>query len=191
VRLDAAALRDILELTIAGRGVVGAWDEAILPVLIGIGDHYAATSKFIEVEHLVSRSVTEVLSAVARPPSTELPRVLLAAADEEQHTLPLEALAAALAEAGIPSRLLGARVPLEALTETVARTGPSAVVIWSQLPPTGNPAQLARVLAAPHRPVLVAAAGPGWSKAELPPDALLLSSLTEAVAAVSAAVGPR
>jgi hypothetical protein len=117
--------------------------------------------------------------------------VLLAAADEEQHTLPLEALAAALAEAGIPSRMLGARVPLEALTETVARTGPRAVVIWSQLPPTGNPAQLAQVLAAPHRPLLVAAAGPGWSKAELPPDALLLSSLTEAVTAVSAALGPR
>jgi hypothetical protein len=191
VRLDAPALRDILELTVASRGVIDAWDETILPVLIGIGDHYAATSKFIEVEHLVSRSVTEVLSAVARPPSTELPRVLLAAADEEQHTLPLEALAAALAEAGIPSRMLGARVPLEALTETVARTGPRAVVIWSQLPPTGNPAQLAQVLAAPHRPLLVAAAGPGWSKAELPPDALLLSSLTEAVTAVSAALGPR
>jgi hypothetical protein len=191
VRLDAPALRDILGLTVAGRGVIGAWDEVILPVLIGIGEHYAATSKFIEVEHLISRSVTEALSAVARPPGTELPRVLLAAADEEQHTLPLEALAAALAEAGIPSRLLGARVPLEALTATVARTGPSAVVIWSQLPPTGNPAQLTHVLAGPHRPLLVAAAGPGWPKDEIPPDALPLGSLSEAVAAVSAALGPR
>ena len=43
------------------------------------------------------------------------PAILLACADEEQHSLPLEALAAALAETGVPSRLLGARVPPDAL----------------------------------------------------------------------------
>jgi methylmalonyl-CoA mutase cobalamin-binding subunit len=190
MRLDGDSLRDILEQTVARHGVIGAWDEVILPVLIGIGERYAATKRFIEVEHLVSRSITDVFSAVRRSPSGESPRILLTAADEEQHTLPLEALAAALSEAGVPSRLLGPRVPPQALTEAIARTGPAAVVIWSQLAHTADPAQLADILAAPHRPLLVAAAGPGWSKVDLPPGAVMLGSLSGAVQTVRAALAP-
>jgi MerR family transcriptional regulator, light-induced transcriptional regulator len=187
MRLDAHALRDILELTVATHGVVAAWEQVIMPVLIGIGERYEATRRLIEVEHLTSRTVTEVLAAVPRPTGTDPPAVLLAAADEEQHTLALEALAAALAEAGVPSRLYGARVPPRALGDAIARTGPAAVVIWSQLPPTADPEQLRRVLAAPHRPLLVAAAGPGWSPGELPAGVATLGGLTEAVTVVSAA----
>jgi len=191
MRLDGPALRDILGLAIARRGVIGTWDDVILPVLIGIGERHAATNRFVEVEHLVSRTVTEMLGAVTRPPSSKPSWVLLAAADEEQHTLPLEALAAALAEAGIPSRLLGARVPPRALTDAISRTGPRAVVVWSQAPPTGDPSQLALILAGAHRPLLVAAAGPGWPRDALPPETTPLDSLPEAVDAVMAAIGPR
>jgi hypothetical protein len=190
MRLDGPALRDILELAVVDRGVIAAWDEVILPVLIGIGERYAATKRFIEVEHLISRGVTEVLAAVTRPPSAHLPRVLLAAADEEQHTLPLEALAAALAQAGVPSRFLGGRVPPRALRDAVARTGPVAVVLWSQMPSTGNAGQWTHLLSGPHRPLLAAAAGPGWSEAELPDDVTTVSSLVEAVRLVSMAARP-
>jgi MerR family transcriptional regulator, light-induced transcriptional regulator len=188
MRLDGPALRDILEITVVDRGVVRAWDEVILPVLIGIGERYEATQRFVEVEHLLSRTVTEVLGAVPRPPSTRTPRVLLAAADEEQHTLPLEALAAALAERGVASRLLGARVPPQALDDAVARTGPAVLVLWSQLPPTSDPAQLTRVLSGPHRPLVVAAAGPGWPAAALPAEVTRLSTLAEAVTAITGIV---
>ena len=187
IRLDAPAQRDIIEMTIARRGVIRAWDEVIMPVLFGIGERYTATLKYIEVEHLFSRVVTECLSAVPRPPVGATPRILLTAADEEQHTLPLEALAAALAEAGVPSRMLGARVPPEALAGAVERTGPAAVVIWSQTPATSDPAQLDRLLTGPKRPYLVAAAGPGWIKQNLPDEVLLLGGLTEAVEVVTAA----
>jgi methanogenic corrinoid protein MtbC1 len=190
MRLDGPAIRDILELTIAGHGVIGTWVDVIMPVLIGIGERYETTKRFIEVEHLISRSVTEVLSSIPRPSSRRLPQVLLAAADEEQHTLPLEALEAALAEAGVPTRLLGARVPPQALADAIARTGPSAVVVWSQLPETADPAQLTKILTDPHRPVLVAVAGPGWAKDDLPPGVTLLGSLSDAVATLSAAAGP-
>jgi hypothetical protein len=181
MRLDAPAQRDILEMIITNLGVVDAWNQVIMPVLIGIGERYEATRRFIEVEHLMSRSVTEVLSSVPRPSSDQLPRVLLTAADEEQHTLPLEALAAALAEAGVPSRLLGARVPSEALSDAVARTGPAAVVVWSQTVRTGDPEQLLRLTTGPHRPLLVAAAGPGWPQHGVPVGVPVLGSLTEAV----------
>jgi DNA-binding transcriptional MerR regulator len=188
MRLDAPAQRDIIQTTVATVGVIGAWDHVIMPVLSGIGERYEATGRFIEVEHLVSRCVTEVFGAVPRPPSGRHPRVLLTAADEEQHTLPLEALAAALAEAGVPSRLLGARVPPEALGDAVARTGPAAVVVWSQTASTGDPDQLNRLLVGPHRPLLVAAAGPGWPAHGLQPGVSMLANLTDAVRMVTAAV---
>jgi MerR family transcriptional regulator, light-induced transcriptional regulator len=190
MRLDAPALRDILEMIVTDRGVVAAWEDVIMPVLIGIGERYAATKRFIEVEHLISRGITEVLGTVSRPTGLESPRVLLAAADEEQHTLPLEALAAALAQAGVPSRLLGARMPPEALRDAITRTGPTAVVLWSQLPSTGDPDQWAIVLSGPHRPLLAAAAGPGWSMDDLPEGITPLGSLTEAVRLVALAVTP-
>ena len=187
MRMDGPTQRDILEMTVASHGVVAAWEQVILPVLIGIGERYESTQRFIEVEHLISRSITEVLGAVPRPPSDLPPHVLLAAADEEQHTLALEALAAALAEAGIPSRLLGARVPPRALGDAMARTGPTAVVVWSQTPRTADPEQLRRLVTGPHPPVLAAAAGPGWAQRDLPPDVPLLNTLSEALRMVSAA----
>ncbi|BFU48165.1 hypothetical protein KRMM14A1004_64020 [Krasilnikovia sp. MM14-A1004] len=189
-RLDAASVRDLLEANVADHGVVATWHEVIVPVLVGIGERYAATQRFIEVEHVVSRCVTEVLGAVPRPSPGAPARILLAAADEEQHTLPLEALAAALAEQGVPCRSLGARVPQRALDEAVARTGPTAVVLWSQQRQTAAPGQLRGLLDAPHRPLLVAAAGPGWDRAAMPEGVPVLDSLPEAVAAVTAAADP-
>ncbi|GIF16917.1 MerR family transcriptional regulator [Actinoplanes teichomyceticus] len=179
MRLDAAAMRDILCAAVKERGVVPAWTEVMIPVLTAIGDRYQSTLRFVEVEHLLSRTVTEVLAAAQRAPGT--PRVLLSAADEEQHTLPLEALAAALADAGVPSRLLGARVPPQALLDAIGRTGPAAVVLWSQCAATGSVDQLTRVRDAPHPPLVVAAAGPGWPGDELPPGITRLTGLAEAV----------
>ncbi|HEX2772477.1 MAG TPA: MerR family transcriptional regulator, partial [Micromonosporaceae bacterium] len=163
MRLDPIAMREIIERNVDARGVVDTWDEVIRPVLCGVGDRHAATSALIDVEHLVSRTVSEVFGALARPPEgAEPPRILLACADEEQHSLPIEALAAALAQAGATCRMLGARVPSAALVDAVSRTGPTAVLVWSHAPATGDPAQFGPLLSLPHRPLLVLAAGPGW-----------------------------
>lgn len=185
MRLDAPVMRAIFEEEVAERGVIAAWDDVAVPVLIGIGERYQATQRFVEVEHLISRCVSEVLGAVPRPGSAA--RVLLAAADEEQHTLPLEALAAALAQAGVASRLLGARVPPRALEDAVTRTGPAAVVLWSHTAGTGDVGQLARVVEHPHRPLLLAAGGPGWPGV-LPGGVAQLTTLGSAVSLVQGAV---
>lgn len=181
MRLDAPLMREIIEGAVRDRGVVTAWPQVIMPVLIGIGERYAATARYVEVEHLLSRTASEVLGAVPRPPRDREPRVLLAAADEEQHTLPLEALAAALAESGVPARLLGARVPVRALLDAVERTGPDVVVLWSQLPGTGTVEHLERLLGVPRPPLILAVAGPGWPAADLPPLVTTLSDLAGAV----------
>jgi DNA-binding transcriptional MerR regulator len=162
MRLDTAAVRALLDEAVAGRGVVRTWDELLRPVLVGIGARHASTHRLIEVEHLLSRCVSEVLGAVPRPGPGTVPRILLACADEEQHSLPVEALAAALAERGVACRLLGARVPPRALHDAVRRTGPAGVLVWSQRPQTAAPEQLAPLVEGHGRPAVVAAAGPGW-----------------------------
>jgi hypothetical protein len=189
MRLDTPAIRDLLQRAVAANGVVDAWDAVVRPVLVTIGERHAATGALVEVEHGVSRCVSEVLAAVPRPvvPITAA-RVLLACADEEQHSLPLEALAAALAEAGADARMLGARVPPAALAEAVARTGPVAVVVWSHTSTTGDPAQLAPIRTGPRRPLLILAAGPGWLPDHLPPDVIAPQDLAEAVRLTLAAV---
>ncbi|MFF5213934.1 MerR family transcriptional regulator [Micromonospora sp. NPDC000442] len=182
MRLDAAAISETISHTIAADGVVATWDRLLRPLLVGIGERHATTGLLIEVEHLVSRCVSAALGAVASAgPAPGPSRVLLSCADEEQHSLPLEALAAALAEAGVGYRMLGARVPTAALLAAVDRTGPAAVVLWSQTRATADPAQLTALLTAPNRPMLVLAAGPGWPARALPAGVVRPTDLTEAV----------
>jgi len=181
IRLDVEAMRGIMSRAVTDQGVVSAWDEVLRPVLAGIGERHLATKRLIEVEHLFSRTATEVFAAVPRPRDAEPPRILLACADDEQHSLPLEAMAAALATDGVASRLLGARVPSVALADAVDRTGPDVVMVWSHAPDTADPAQLVALQDAPRRPVLILAGGPGWSVDSLPTGVVAPVSLAEAL----------
>ncbi|MEU4333248.1 MerR family transcriptional regulator [Micromonospora lupini] len=182
MRLDAAAINETIAHTIAASGIIATWETLLRPVLAGIGDRHAATAGLIEVEHLVSRCVSEAFAAASQANAPTGPaRILLSCADEEQHTLPLEALAAALAEAGVSYRMLGARVPVAALVEAVNRTGPAAVVLWSHTRATADPTQLSALLAAPRRPLLILAAGPGWRADTLPAGVVRPVDLAEAV----------
>lgn len=191
MRLDATALREIMAQAVADFGVTRTWDSLLRPLLVSVGDGHASTGELVEVEHLVSQCVSEVLGAVPRPGSDGPPaRILLACADEEQHSLPLEALAAALAEAGVGCRQLGARVPPEALARAVARTGPAAIVLWAQAPATADPAQLRALLTGAYRPLMVAVGGPGWQPAHLPAEVIMLASLADAIRITIAAVKP-
>jgi MerR family transcriptional regulator, light-induced transcriptional regulator len=187
MRLDAVTIREVIHRAIEENGVVGAWHDLLVPVLIGVGARHAATNRFIEVEHMLSRSVADVLGSVPRRSVREPIRTLLACAEEEQHSLPLEALAAALAERGVGCRMLGARTPLPALLDAVRRTGPSAVVVWSQTPETGDVGQLRALLEVLNRPALVEAAGPGWPR-ELPDGVIAPDGLADAIALIATTV---
>jgi MerR family transcriptional regulator, light-induced transcriptional regulator len=184
-RMDSPLMLATIAVALARDGVVDCWDQLLRPVLAGIGARHARTGRFVEVEHLLSRCVSEALAGVARPPASVPPRVLLACAAEEQHSLPIEALDAALAERGIAARLLGARVPVEALTGAIARTGPAAVVVWSHAAGTAHPDHLRRVLAGPRPPAVLAAAGPGWDGAAVPTGVDRPASLAGALALIT------
>ncbi|MFP8943607.1 MerR family transcriptional regulator [Streptomyces fenghuangensis] len=182
VRLDAPALDDLLDRAIAAHGVAGAWEEVIMPTLRAAGRKWVTSGeRYVEVEHLLSWHVSSALRRVAArplPASAASPApfapVLLACAPDETHTLPLEVLAAALAEHGVGIRMFGASVPAGAMEEAVRRTGPSAVVLWSQTRRTADPALVRRVRAtawgvrgARVRPAVLVA-GPGWRGLRLP-----------------------
>ncbi|HEX6499022.1 MAG TPA: MerR family transcriptional regulator [Micromonosporaceae bacterium] len=188
LRMDGAGARELIMEAIRVGGVVGAWDGVVRPVLAGIGTRFSATGRLIEVEHLAAVAISSALASVPRPPSGTPVRILLACADEEQHTLALEALSAALAEAGLPSRMLGARVPPRALHEAIRRTGPGVVVLWSQTSATANLAQLRVVRDLPFRRGMLVAVGPGWS--ELPEQVLTARSLRQALTLVAEVAAP-
>ncbi|MFI8100522.1 MerR family transcriptional regulator [Streptomyces sp. NPDC086023] len=196
VRLDGPALDALLGDFVSRHGLVAAWEEVMVPALHAVGRRWESSGdRYVEVEHLLSWHVSTALrralpagGAPVPAAAPGAPPVLLACVPAEQHTLPLEALAAGLAARGLPVRMLGAAVPPEALDAAVRRTGPAAVVLWSQARSTASHA-LARHVAgtafgvrgARTRP-LVALAGPGWAGRAPGPGLARPNSLREALA---------
>jgi MerR family transcriptional regulator, light-induced transcriptional regulator len=183
VRLDADRVLDLIEAAIVQDGVAAAWQQTIEPALLAVGRKWTEEGgRYVEVEHLLSWCVTVALHRV-RPPGAVPGRsrgrgALLACAPDEWHSLPLEALAAALTQRGVPTRMLGAAVPRDALGDAVRRSGPARVVVWSHSPRTADASALARL---PHPPgTRVFAAGPGWAGRQ-PPGITVLMSLPQAV----------
>nr|WP_246214049.1 MerR family transcriptional regulator [Kitasatospora viridis] len=197
VRLDGPQVGRILRETVDGLGVVDAWTEVMVPALRATGRKWSSSGeRFVEVEHLLSWHVSTVLRAAAvRPVAVRpMPPVLLAAMPDEQHALALEAMAAGLTDRGLPFRMLGAAVPPRALLDAVHRVGPSAVMLWSQLPRTADPGVLRQVAHTVWGPrgsrggALVVAGGPGWDRSTRPPGTAGPRSLTSALDLIERAV---
>ncbi|MET9616031.1 MerR family transcriptional regulator [Kitasatospora indigofera] len=191
VRLDDPAMHELLAAGFATHGVVATWEDLAAPVLRAVGAKWAVSGgRYVEVEHLLSCAIGRALQRVGPDSPPEQPgrrAVLLAAAPEEMHVLPLQALAAALTERRVPVRLFGAGVPTVGLTAAVVRTGPAAVVLWSQSRSSADPRGLAALSTARWGPpgarqhAALYAAGPGWTGRDLPPGVARLHSLSQAV----------
>jgi hypothetical protein len=183
--LDFPAARTVLVEAIAALGVVTAWDEVARPVLAAVAGRWAMTGAGVEVEHLLSQSVTAVFSAhvVGQDGEPEGRPVLLAGMPQEHHTLPLLVLGAALGDQGVPVRPLGADLPAVALVAAVRRTAPAAVVLWSQLPSSAD-AALVDALPETRPRARTFVAGPGWVDVELPARVQRLTTLVQAVDAL-------
>lgn len=187
--LDQAVVDALLTEALRRRGVVATWNEIIVPVLAGMGERYERHGGGVGVEHLFTECARTALSGViSRQRRWDgYPAVLLACLDGEQHSLPLHALGAALAETGCPARILGASVPADALVSAARQLAPRSVFLWAQ---TRATARLADLNDLPrHRPPTpVVVGGPGWQHQPLPASVTCVDSLADAVAAVSHAV---
>ncbi|MGF0175683.1 MerR family transcriptional regulator [Streptomyces sp. Marseille-Q5077] len=193
LRLDAAALQELLASTIEEHGLVAAWTEVIMPTLQAVGRKWESSGeRYVEVEHFLSWHVSGALRRSAPPEVADRPGAvtLLACVPGENHTLPLEVLAAALAERGVPVRMFGGAVPAESLVAAVRRTGPSAVCLWAQSRTTASWPLAHHVSAmewgmrgARRRPAVLTL-GPGWAGRTAPGLLPRPTGLAEAVTAV-------
>ncbi|MEW9531266.1 MerR family transcriptional regulator [Microbispora sp. NPDC049125] len=180
--LDSPTVSGGLEAALRTHGVVWTWERLVLPVFATITRKQEESGTGVEIEHMFSDRLLAALSGVARRAPAHPRPVLLACAEDEQHSLPAYALAAALAELAVETRVLGARTPYSALADAMRRLGPAVVFVWSQQRMTGDPAPLSGL---PRlRPASrVVAGGPGWWDG-LPPGTARVSTFREAIATV-------
>jgi DNA-binding transcriptional MerR regulator len=176
--LDAHRVTRAAERILAHLGAVGAWTEVFAPCLRALGERWQHTGQGVEREHLAVAALRTVLAGhhLRRAPREPRVRVLAAATPGEQHTLPLDALGAALADVGVRTCVLGTSPP-PALHAAIRDTAPTAVVLWAL---GDGDRELVRQLSA-GVPV-VHTAGPGW---RAPHDVPHLADLAGAVRALA------
>jgi methanogenic corrinoid protein MtbC1 len=184
--LDADAVLSCLSAQLRERGTVEAWDHVLVPVLVAVGARWEATGEGVEVEHLLADCITTALKTHAGVARSNQRPMLLACAPGDLHALPLHALAAALAEDGHGSRILGASVPAVALAAAITRTGAAAVFLWAQLAKPGH-ASLLDSLPVTRPATAVVVGGPGWPT-ELPERVRRAAGLGAAVDLMTGAV---
>jgi DNA-binding transcriptional MerR regulator len=177
-RLDAPLMQELAHQLLAEHGVAAAWDLVFTPLLVELGH-----GPGVEVEHLASASVQHALRQAPIPQERGRLPALLACAPDEQHTLPLDALAALLSERGCAYRNLGARVPAAALLKTVRRLRPFATIVWAHVPELAQLVPLEDLLTSGHTTVVVA--GPGWLPDSLPEGVRRVNALREAADVVT------
>ncbi len=182
MRMDSDVVASLLAESLRDRGVVAVWEDLAMPLLYGMGRKWEETQRYVEVEHLLSWCVSSALRRVAPAPAEPRARpVLLACRPRRTHSLPLEALAAALRERGLPHRVPGPCTPVEAVVRALRRTAPRAVVLWSHVGDADDVRALRatlRAAAGSAQSTKVCTAGPGWR-----PHAHL-ASLSEAMRAL-------
>ena len=183
---DQRTAEPMLTAALRRYGVAPTWMQLILPVLNILGERYALYGDCVAVEHLFTECVRGTLCAVVarRRRWDDYPPVLLACPDQEHHSLPLYVLAAALAELGCPTRIVGASVPTDAMVMATRQISPRAVFVWAQTPATARLADL-RALARRRPVVPIVVGGPGWRDYALPARLTRVDSLTTAIAALS------
>lgn len=187
--LDGESCVRIIRESLDSVGVLATWESLLVPVLVGIGDSWEANGAGVDVEHILSDSIEFALSTRAREVVSprEITGVLLASTDGDDHTLALWAVAAGLAERGICARMLGRRVPYDALGDAMTRTGPAVVFLWSQIPGSAQVTDVEQLPALRPAPMIMLG-GQGWV-GELPAGVERVGSLAETVSRIAQVVG--
>ncbi|MGQ0631075.1 MAG: MerR family transcriptional regulator [Sporichthyaceae bacterium] len=183
-RLDYIALVRAFDAALAGDGVLRTWERLCRPALIRAGER-AACGERMDVELVLARSLMAALHRLA-PPWPRRPHrpLLLACAQDEWHSLPLEVLAGALAEREVATFCLGAAVTDTALLDAATQLRPPALVLSASRSETARPDILRRLA---ERVPVVLVAGPGWDGVVLPESVTPVHDIASALAAAERA----
>ncbi|MDT4962807.1 MAG: MerR family transcriptional regulator, light-induced transcriptional regulator [Pseudonocardiales bacterium] len=184
--LDPDRIARAADVVLTDRGAVSAWTDVFMPQLQALGQRWEATGLGVEREHVavlvLQTSLARHTRRQTRRDPRDRPHVLVAATPAEQHTLPLDALAAALAESRVRACVVGS-LPELALHTAIEDTAPSVVVLWARSGQTTDSALLRGLLT---RAPVVCAAGVGWRRSRLPRNVPHLPDLPSAVDTVLA-----
>lgn len=181
-RLDEAGTRTMVLQALQANGAIDTWDRVLRPVLVAAGAHWQRGGNGIEVEHLLTQAITMAFTQylTGLPEAPQDHAVVLAGAPDEDHVLPLHAARAALAERGVPARVLGARTPSEALASTVKRIRPAGVLLWSTIPDPRKHKRFLPAMGGRRGGMPVLLGGAGWQDVPTGP-ATMCASLEQAV----------
>ncbi|MFI5719051.1 MerR family transcriptional regulator [Nocardia sp. NPDC051750] len=178
--LDTRTTSALLTAHLQAYGVVDTWDLLCRPAFAAVVTRQLGGESCIDVEHLLSWSITVALHRhTPAPVPADNHAVVLACTSGETHALPLEALRAGLAERNVGALMLGADVPTDAVAAALTRNDrrPDAV-LWSQQESTALTSAVRACHVAGSR---IFVGGPGWDSAILPEFAYRLDKLGEAV----------
>jgi DNA-binding transcriptional MerR regulator len=134
-RSDPVAVRTHLSEAQADLGLGSCLDDVLLPAMQQVGLWWQTGRCTVEDEHLTTeaaRAWLETLSSSAPAPGRPA-SIVLACGPTDLHTIGLEALCVLLRYDGWSCRLLGARIPVPALSAAMHATGAGAAVIVSHL----------------------------------------------------------
>ena len=184
--LDAPRAQRAAEAVLAQWGPAAAWTDVFAPLLRRLGDRWGSTGEGVEREHVASDAIDQALTGYTRRARLGAGRcaLLAVAAPGEGHVLPLQALAAALAEHAVPARVLTA-LPVIGLHAAVDALEPAVLLVWAQAPETADALVPGGLVG---RVPAVYVGGPGWPR-QLPATVSALPDLPAAVAAVRAWAG--
>jgi methanogenic corrinoid protein MtbC1 len=130
-----AGVRDRLDHAVRTLGLGACLDNVLFPALREIGLRWQLGRFDIEAERLATEAMRgwlEGLALSAPEPDGSAPLVLTCG-PADLHSIGLEALGVLLRHHGRDCRMLGARVPVRALTIAVKANRPSGVVVVSHL----------------------------------------------------------
>jgi methanogenic corrinoid protein MtbC1 len=148
-RFDPDALVEVLDRATWLHGLPRTVDEVLFPALREIGSRWVQRAWDVAHEHLTTTTVQGWLRAREQEHrrSNGHGAVVLCCGPDEQHTLGLDALAALLAQDGVPTLNLGARTPVASVRATLKRVDAAAVVVSCHMS-SGRAATLASLQAA-------------------------------------------
>lgn len=177
--LDAYACDRHLDHRLRRDGVIDTWDGLIRPAFDALAARQREGAGCLDVEHVLSWSVSRALQRLPLPVAVDNPVIVLSCMPGEVHTLALEALRAALAERGRATVMLGADTPVSAVFDALSHLSRTAeVVLWAHTHATADPRAAADVV---ERTGSVMVAGPGWATTVRPEGATYLEGLGDAV----------
>lgn len=181
-RLDAVTMRSKVQAHLQQRGALRTWEELLVPLLRSIGDSGSQhIDETVAAEHTATIGILSALHGIQPVPERGRLPALLTCAPEEQHSLPLEALQAALWQEQCSARFLGARVPADTLVRAAQKLRPRNVVIWAHSASTARKVLVDELAQRGSRLLLC---GPGWSRVRAGRDFEQPSSLRGAVRSV-------